>query len=43
VTSDGSVFPRLAWRLPQALQPAPARSVRVMAFDDTGRTTDRSG
>jgi sugar lactone lactonase YvrE len=29
---------RLAWRLPEAVQPKPARTVRVMAFDDTGRT-----
>jgi sugar lactone lactonase YvrE len=29
---------RLAWRLPEALQPQPKRSVRVMAFDDRGRT-----
>jgi sugar lactone lactonase YvrE len=27
---------RLAWRLPRALQPAPRRTARVMAFDDTG-------
>ena len=29
---------RLAWRLPQRLQPQPRRTVRVMAFDDEGRT-----
>lgn len=29
---------RLAWRLPEALQPRPRRTARVMAFDDTGRT-----
>lgn len=29
---------RLAWRLPEALQPQPSRTARVMAFDDTGRT-----
>jgi sugar lactone lactonase YvrE len=29
---------RLAWRLPDALQPQPRRSVHVMAFDDQGRT-----
>lgn len=29
---------RLAWRLPQALQPKPRRTARVMAFDDAGRT-----
>ena len=28
---------RLAWRLPEALQPQPRRSVHVMAFDDQGR------
>lgn len=28
---------RLAWRLPQALQPQPKRTVRVVAFDDDGR------
>ena len=34
---------RAAWKLPQKLQPKPKRSVRVMAFDDTGRTVhDRS-
>lgn len=27
---------RLAWRLPDAVQPAPQRTARVMAFDDTG-------
>ena len=29
---------RLAWRLPAPLQPKPKRTVRVMAFDDTGAT-----
>ena len=29
---------RLAWRLPEALQPQPKRSLRVMAFDGRGRT-----
>ena len=29
---------RLAWRLPDAVQPQPKRSVHVMAFDDLGRT-----
>ena len=29
---------RLSWRLPDAVQPQPKRSVRVMAFDDQGRT-----
>lgn len=29
---------RLAWRLPEVLQPKPGRTVRVMAFDDDGRT-----
>ncbi|MGZ4441589.1 MAG: SMP-30/gluconolactonase/LRE family protein [Nocardioidaceae bacterium] len=34
---------RLAWRLPQRVQPKPKRTVRVMAFDDSGRTVhDRS-
>jgi sugar lactone lactonase YvrE len=28
---------RLAWRLPEALQPAPKRNTRVMAFDHDGR------
>lgn len=28
---------RAAWRIPEALQPRPARTVLVMAFDDTGR------
>jgi sugar lactone lactonase YvrE len=28
---------RLAWRLPDALQPQPGRTVQVMAFDDAGR------
>ena len=28
---------RLAWRLPEALQPRPGRTVHVMAFDDEGR------
>ena len=28
---------RLAWRLPDRLQPAPRRSVRVLALDDDGR------
>ena len=27
---------RLAWRLPEAVRPAPKRTVRVMAFDDDG-------
>ncbi len=29
---------RLSWRLPGPLQPKPKRTVRVMAFDDDGRT-----
>ena len=29
---------RLAWRLPEPLQPKPKRTVRVMAFDDDGAT-----
>jgi hypothetical protein len=29
---------RLAWRLPVPLQPKPKRTIRVMAFDDTGAT-----
>jgi len=34
---------RLAWRLPQKVQPKPKRTVRVMAFDDSGRAVhDRS-
>ncbi|MGZ4467548.1 MAG: SMP-30/gluconolactonase/LRE family protein, partial [Nocardioidaceae bacterium] len=34
---------RVAWRLPQRVQPKPKRTVRVMAFDDSGRTVhDRS-
>ena len=32
---------RLAWRLPAAVQPKPKRTVRVMAFDDDGRTGAR--
>ena len=28
---------RLAWRLPERLQPAPVRSARVVALDDAGR------
>jgi sugar lactone lactonase YvrE len=28
---------RLAWRLPDRLQPRPKRTVRVQAYDDTGR------
>src|SRR6476659_3189633 len=28
---------RLAWRLPEAMQPQPGRTVHVMAFDDDGR------
>jgi sugar lactone lactonase YvrE len=27
---------RLAWRLPEVVQPKPGRTVRVLAFDDTG-------
>jgi sugar lactone lactonase YvrE/8-oxo-dGTP pyrophosphatase MutT (NUDIX family) len=34
---------RVAWRVPPALQPAPARSVRVMAFDDAGRVVHDLG
>lgn len=39
---------RLAWRLPGPVQPKPKRTVRVMAFDDSGatvhdRTLDSSG
>ena len=39
---------RLAWRVPGRLQPRPRRTVRVMAFDDTGAvvhdlTADASG
>jgi sugar lactone lactonase YvrE len=42
------VLRRLAWRLPGPVQPKPKRTVRVMAFDDTGatvhdRTLDPSG
>ena len=42
------VLRRLAWRLPGPLQPKPKRTVRVMAFDDTGatvhdRTLDATG
>jgi sugar lactone lactonase YvrE len=34
---------RLAWRLPEPLQPKPKRTARVMAFDDAGRLVhDRS-
>ena len=34
---------RAAWRLPEALQPKPKRTARVMAFDDTGAVVhDRS-
>lgn len=34
---------RLVWRLPQAVQPAPKRTVRVVALDTAGRTVqDRS-
>ena len=29
---------RLVWRLPAAVQPKPKRTVRVMAFDDSGAT-----
>ena len=29
---------RAAWRLPELLQPTPRRLVRVIAYDDTGRT-----
>lgn len=29
---------RAAWRLPELLQPTPKRLVRVIAYDDTGRT-----
>lgn len=37
------VVRRLAWRLPQALQPKPQRTARVMAFDTSGkRVHDRS-
>lgn len=34
---------RLAWRLPEAIQPKPKRTARVMAFDDNGEVVhDRS-
>jgi hypothetical protein len=34
---------RLVWRLPEAIQPKPRRTARVMAFDASGRRVhDRS-
>jgi hypothetical protein len=34
---------RIAWRLPEAIQPNPKRTARVMAFDTSGRKVhDRS-